>query len=116
VPLIRQPFDDGLVDPGTIGWDDIENRTSHTERPPFEEFQHSHPPITDVADETAWWGAYERTAVKDRGVGRAQDFGDESLPDYESDTPVVAQPKIGRNDQCPCGSGKKYKKCCGKNA
>ncbi len=116
VPLIRQPFDDGLVDPGTIGWDDIENRTSHTERPPFEEFQHSHPPITDVADETAWWGAYERTAVKDREMGRAQDFGDESLPDYESDTPVVAQPKIGRNDQCPCGSGKKYKKCCGKNA
>ena len=24
--------------------------------------------------------------------------------------------KIGRNDPCPCGSGKKYKKCCGKNA
>ncbi|MBP7651996.1 preprotein translocase subunit SecA [Candidatus Dependentiae bacterium] len=24
--------------------------------------------------------------------------------------------KIGRNDDCPCGSGKKYKKCCGKNA
>ncbi|MBP7150077.1 MAG: SEC-C domain-containing protein, partial [Agathobacter sp.] len=23
---------------------------------------------------------------------------------------------IGRNDPCPCGSGKKYKKCCGKNA
>jgi preprotein translocase subunit SecA len=25
-----------------------------------------------------------------------------------------AQPKIGRNEPCPCGSGKKYKKCCGK--
>jgi preprotein translocase subunit SecA len=24
--------------------------------------------------------------------------------------------KIGRNDPCPCGSGKKYKKCCGANA
>ena len=24
------------------------------------------------------------------------------------------QPKVGRNDPCPCGSGKKYKKCCGK--
>ena len=23
------------------------------------------------------------------------------------------QPKVGRNDPCPCGSGKKYKKCCG---
>jgi preprotein translocase subunit SecA len=26
------------------------------------------------------------------------------------------QPKIGRNEPCPCGSGKKYKKCCGTNA
>ena len=25
------------------------------------------------------------------------------------------QPKVGRNDPCPCGSGKKYKKCCGRN-
>ncbi|MHC4346760.1 MAG: SEC-C metal-binding domain-containing protein, partial [Planctomycetota bacterium] len=25
------------------------------------------------------------------------------------------QPKVGRNEPCPCGSGKKYKKCCGKN-
>jgi len=25
------------------------------------------------------------------------------------------EPRIGRNDPCPCGSGKKYKKCCGKN-
>jgi preprotein translocase subunit SecA len=28
---------------------------------------------------------------------------------YERDAP-----KVGRNDPCPCGSGKKYKKCCGK--
>ena len=28
-------------------------------------------------------------------------------------TPVRTEPKIGRNDPCPCGSGKKYKKCCG---
>ena len=27
-----------------------------------------------------------------------------------------ATPKVGRNDPCPCGSGKKYKNCCGKNA
>ena len=26
------------------------------------------------------------------------------------------KPKVGRNDPCPCGSGKKYKKCCGKDA
>ncbi len=31
-------------------------------------------------------------------------------------TIVRSTPKIGRNDPCPCGSGKKYKNCCGKNA
>ena len=31
-------------------------------------------------------------------------------------TPVVNQePKVGRNEPCPCGSGKKYKNCCGRN-
>ncbi|HUT75007.1 MAG TPA: SEC-C metal-binding domain-containing protein [Armatimonadota bacterium] len=25
-------------------------------------------------------------------------------------------PKVGRNDPCPCGSGRKYKKCCGRSA
>ena len=35
----------------------------------------------------------------------------------KSHTPYVnKEPKIGRNDPCPCGSGKKYKNCCGKNA
>jgi len=33
----------------------------------------------------------------------------------EDETPFKREtPKIGRNDPCPCGSGKKYKKCCGK--
>lgn len=33
----------------------------------------------------------------------------------QSITVTRATPKIGRNDPCPCGSGKKYKNCCGKN-
>ena len=28
--------------------------------------------------------------------------------------PVTGEKKIGRNEPCPCGSGKKYKKCCGR--
>ena len=35
----------------------------------------------------------------------------------ESGTPIRrTEPKIGRNDPCSCGSGKKFKKCCGVNA
>lgn len=43
-------------------------------------------------------------------------FDDEDYVDYEPVQPVKqiirAAPKIGRNDPCSCGSGKKYKKCC----
>ena len=34
----------------------------------------------------------------------------------QSKTVRRESPKIGRNDPCPCGSGKKYKHCCGRNA
>jgi preprotein translocase subunit SecA len=32
----------------------------------------------------------------------------------EDETPAQSGRKIGRNDPCPCGSGKKYKRCCGR--
>ena len=35
-----------------------------------------------------------------------------TIHDRKIDTTYVADVKIGRNDKCPCGSGKKYKKCC----
>ena len=35
---------------------------------------------------------------------------------YKCSKTVHVEKKPGRNDPCPCGSGKKYKKCCGKNA
>ena len=34
---------------------------------------------------------------------------------YRDSVTVRNENKIGRNDPCPCGSGKKYKKCCGRN-
>ena len=46
--------------------------------------------------------------------------GETNVPNNSSSTekpkPIVNNgPKVGRNDPCPCGSGKKYKNCCGKN-
>ena len=40
----------------------------------------------------------------------------EITKEFRSSQIFVREKKIGRNDPCPCGSGKKYKKCCGKNA
>src|SRR5262249_40625771 len=34
-------------------------------------------------------------------------------PEAAKSVPVTIPAKVGRNDPCPCGSGKKYKKCCG---
>jgi uncharacterized protein YecA (UPF0149 family) len=46
-------------------------------------------------------------------------FSEEQLAGFykaqkRSTTVVNTQPKVGRNDPCPCGSGKKYKQCCGR--
>lgn len=58
---------------------------------------------------------------------RVDDEDDDGTPyadddDWAADTddyvevaePYRAPPKVGRNAPCPCGSGKKYKKCCGR--
>ncbi len=49
------------------------------------------------------------TQVEDRLAQATEVHGDEPLPKE----PVRSKDAIGRNDACPCGSGKKYKKCCG---
>ena len=64
-----------------------------------------------------------QSAVQDftRNVKRKKEREMEQLQLAGSGTPapkaqVIAGPKVGRNDLCPCGSGKKYKKCHGVNA
>ena len=45
------------------------------------------------------------------------DGGQSTIENPDVNRTVVREtPKVGRNDPCPCGSGKKYKNCCGKNA
>ncbi|MGN0709815.1 MAG: SEC-C metal-binding domain-containing protein, partial [Anaerovoracaceae bacterium] len=41
---------------------------------------------------------------------------EELTKEYKKSKIYHAPKKVGRNDPCPCGSGKKYKNCCGKNA
>ncbi len=69
----------------------------------------------------------ERKSVIGKGSEQKAEFdasqyagdapGETEVPEREvkQHTVVRAEPKIGRNDSCPCGSGKKYKNCCGKN-
>lgn len=58
--------------------------------------------------------AMEREAQQRMAAAR-QTHGDESDAAVRKQ-PVKKERRVGRNDPCPCGSGKKYKNCCGKNA
>ncbi|HET6414396.1 MAG TPA: preprotein translocase subunit SecA [Anaeromyxobacter sp.] len=72
-----------------------------------------------VRQESAEEIEQKRLALQRRAMARAQAShaeagGDgESRPRPKQETVVRSQPKVGRNDPCPCGSGKKYKKCHG---
>ncbi len=74
----------------------------------------------------------ERKNVLGHGESHKDEFSEEQyleaaeegeMPDgtvipereHKQETYRREQPKVGRNDPCPCGSGKKYKHCCGKN-
>ncbi len=52
--------------------------------------------------------------AKQSGKNKASDIVSEAAEAVEKAKPVRAGPKVGRNDPCPCKSGKKYKQCCGK--
>lgn len=63
------------------------------------------------------WSGYQEEEEKDYHNVYGDDKGDMYDDEYEDgeepvQTVVRTEPKIGRNDSCPCGSGKKYKKCC----
>ncbi len=52
-----------------------------------------------------------------RGMGAPSPFSPRNeAPDDQAPAPIKrSHEKVGRNDPCPCGSGQKYKKCCGQN-
>jgi hypothetical protein len=54
---------------------------------------------------------------KEHSQEHVDDEGDDEYEDEEGEPPITVvkkQPRVGRNDLCPCGSGRKYKSCCGK--
>jgi preprotein translocase subunit SecA len=95
--------------------------------------------IADIREETVRFcynvTVTTRTQRKNVVTGRTsaakEDYKDDSASSGRGNMPGAApkaektgkqetirrdMPKVGRNDPCPCGSGKKYKNCCGRNA
>lgn len=67
-------------------------------------------------DEDAFDSRFEQQREKKKRI-KAGLPGEDEDPLPPPVKPIKSESEeIGRNDPCPCGSGKKYKKCCGKNA
>lgn len=77
----------------------------------------------DIEDAEIVFGLRIERATERKSWSRSEDNFEDSDDGYELDDlghipipslskPIIRPEKIGRNDPCPCGSGKKYKKCC----
>jgi preprotein translocase subunit SecA len=69
-----------------------------------------------VHESAGGYGVTENLAATASAVETRRPSGEGEEQPTATKTIVREQPKVGRNDPCPCGSGKKYKKCCGANA
>ncbi|HXI73839.1 MAG TPA: preprotein translocase subunit SecA [Verrucomicrobiae bacterium] len=79
----------------------------------FENFLRNVPQQTLHQNTSAFGG----NAPTGAGASKASDVVSEAAAAAEAQAkarPVRTGPKVGRNDPCPCGSGKKYKNCCGR--
>ncbi len=116
---IRECYRAGLADPFCDALEDVETELAlppgSSRRVRWDRYEL----IDDTIAEMGSWYCFTPKAAEENEFDELRapedslldDTGDDALPR----TPVVREtPKIGRNDQCPCGSGKKYKKCCGK--
>ncbi len=85
----------------------------------FENFLHNIPKRTIHQSSSAFGGPAATTSDSGTATassgGLASDMVSEANEAVSKAKPVRTGPKVGRNDPCPCQSGKKYKQCCGKN-
>jgi hypothetical protein len=109
---IRKAYADGLVDPMNISLKDVERALAQPNTPELRDSKHDHYQyLNDCETEMSWWASFNpEPAVPKRNKTR-------KINPKPTRTSTVSPPrtsrKIGRNEPCPCGSEKKYKKCCG---
>jgi hypothetical protein len=118
-PELRRAFDEGLIETGFMGRDELDEVETSPRGSWLARYRDRHSPISDVARETSWWQCFQDDpAPKAERENFRRQLEVPLAPAQPPGTPVTpkpyrAAPKFGRNDPCPCGSGKKYKKCCG---
>jgi hypothetical protein len=109
-PLIEQAYAAGHVDDTICGdWEDVQVNLGLKDSLPayIPAWMSKKRPLGDEYDD-------DDEVYDDDDDDDADDDDADFIPFSDSsETPIRrAAPKVGRNDPCPCGSGKKYKKCC----
>ncbi len=111
---IERAYEEGLVNPGYIGLDDVKRDLAEGKDATLAKLRDDphRRLVEDTVAEMGWWACFQedsRSGVKNTGPAPANS----RIPAVPSSQVQKAMPKTGRNEPCPCGSGKKYKKCCG---
>ena len=109
---IRAWFGEGLIDPMVTGLKWFEKNTARSAADCIAEAagDKANRYIRDALDEMASWYCYQPRKPR---PARKLETSAWPLHDAPEGKPVARDlPKVGRNDPCPCGSGKKFKKCC----
>jgi Protein of unknown function (DUF1186)/SEC-C motif len=114
-PELRRAYEDELIDPVSVAQFELDAVETTPRGETVRRTREGRPPITDVDAETAWWDRRSQsTDDEDDLLLDDNDDWDEADGHTEIPEPYHAPPKVGRNEPCPCGSGKKFKKCCGR--
>ena len=109
-PALRRAYSDGLADPQSMAPEELVKVESAPPGRMLEAVRERQPPIDDVAVATSWWAAFGKDSAHD---AVEEDWNNERRL-LEPEEPYRAPTKVGRNEPCPCGSGKKFKRCCGR--
>jgi hypothetical protein len=113
-PELRRAYAEGLISRGAIAESELDQVEAGPRGKRIEDQRRLYPPMADVVEAISWWGCFKRgpkrSAQQLAEIAREGNRGEDSS---FCQTVVRSGPKIGRNDPCPCGSGKKHKKCCG---
>jgi len=110
---VRQAYGEGLIDETVADLEGVERDLAA----PDSRRREQHTLITDAIGEMESWACFhpEDSRPQRSPAVEVPVLPPSSTPvSYETPKPLVRGLKIGRNDPCPCGSGKKFKKCCGK--
>lgn len=110
--LIEKVYEADLVDDFMINLTDVQRTLSRNKEEVFNyALKHLHF-VDDTIGELENWAAFYKEKPK-RPKNTSKLRGKPKPPKVHKTNPAVKTNKVGRNDPCPCGSGKKYKKCCG---